>query len=256
MTTLSIELRGVHKSFGPTSVLEDVNLAIEERRFVGIIGPNGGGKTVLLKLILGLLRPDRGVIRVLGKSPEEARGKVGYVPQYARFDTSFPIDVRDVVLTGRQTRGKMFRRYDAEDKGAAARALATVELSELARRQIGKLSGGQLQRVLIARALVGSPEILLLDEPTANLDPHMGHAVYELLARLSKDLSIVIVSHDIGVISGYVDSVACVNRRVLQHPTGDPPRDVIEAIYGCPVHFIAHHPGEAKRHPHHDEEPS
>ncbi len=254
MTTPAIEVSGLYKSFGATPVLEDVHLTCEEGELLGVIGPNGGGKTVLLKIILGLLSPDRGTVHVLGQSPEKARGLVGYVPQHAGFDSAFPISVRDVVLTGRQIGGRLLRRYDDRDKELASEALGKVDMLEYETRQIGKLSGGQLQRVLIARALVTQPRLLLLDEPTANLDPSGGHSLYELLAKLVKDLTVVLVSHDIGVISGYVTSTACVNRRLLQHAGPEPPRDFVEKTYNCPVHFIPPRPSEGKTDHSHDEE--
>ncbi|MCP4606148.1 MAG: ABC transporter ATP-binding protein [Proteobacteria bacterium] len=254
MTTLAIEVKGLYKSFGLTPVLEDVNLTCEQDEFLGVIGPNGGGKTVLLKLILGLLKPDRGTILVLGTTPDHAHGQVGYVPQYASFDSEFPINVRDVVLTGRQIGGRLFKRYNRHDRDKAAAALNKVDMHAYAERQIGKLSGGQLQRVLIARALVTEPKILLLDEPTANLDPSGGHNLYELLAKLKKEMTVVLVSHDIGVISGYVNSVACVNRRLYQHTGAEPPRDFVEKIYNCPVHFMPPRPSDCCAAPGHDHE--
>ncbi len=244
MTAPVIEVRGLYKSFGATPALEDVHLTCDAGDFMGVIGPNGGGKTVLLKLILGLLKPDRGTIRVLGEAPEKARGHVGYVPQYAAFDAEFPINVRDVVLTGRQIGGRMFHRYNRRDKEMAEAALVKVDMHDQSQRQIGQLSGGQLQRVLIARALVTAPKILLLDEPTANLDPSGGHSLYELLAELKKELTVVLVSHDIGVISGYVTSTACVNRRLFQHDGPEPPREFVEQTYKCPVHFIPPRPSD------------
>lgn len=247
MTSSAIHIKGLYKSFGLTPVLEDVYLDIGEREFLGIIGPNGGGKTVLLKLILGLLKPDRGEIRVLGTSPERAHGSVGYVPQYAEFDSNFPIRVEDVVLTGRLGKKKLFTRYRREDRKVAREALERVNMTAHLTRQIGQLSGGQLQRVLIARALVTEPKILLLDEPTANLDPEGGQSVYELLAKLASDLTVVLVSHDIGVVSGYVNSVACVNRKLYHHSGGEPPREFVELVYNCPVHFLPPRPSDFER---------
>ncbi|MDJ0766095.1 MAG: ABC transporter ATP-binding protein [Myxococcota bacterium] len=238
MTDHAIELRGVSKSFGPTPVLEHVDLAVEKHALLGVIGPNGGGKTVLLKLILGLLRPDSGEIRVLGQRPSRARVRVGYVPQYTGFDRQFPINVTDVVLTGRQCGGRLFQRYGRADRQMAAAALEQVDMLPHKDRQIGKLSGGQLQRALIARALVTEPDILLLDEPTANLDPHSGQTIYALLAKLKERMTVVLVSHDIGVISTFVTAVACVNRRLYQHKGGEPPQDLLEKTYNCPVHVM------------------
>lgn len=237
MSTPAIAVHKVFKSFGPTLVLDDVSFELEPGAFLGIIGPNGGGKTVLLKLLLGLLRPDRGEIRVLGTAPEKARGRVGYVPQFVRFDASFPINVMSAVLTGRLRRDRLLRRYKSQDRDRAHEALERVGLVDFEHRQIGELSGGQLQRVMIARATVTDPEILFLDEPTASLDPEVGHNIYELLAKLSKRMTVVIVSHDIGVVSTYITAVACVNQRVFFHPSGDVPKEIVEEAYMCPVHF-------------------
>lgn len=238
--TAAIELRDVWLTFRDQPVLEAIDLTIPEGEFVGLIGPNGGGKTVLLKVILGLLEPDRGTVRVLGRSPRDARGLVGYVPQHLVFDPEFPIRAVDVVLMGRLGRRRLLRPYDRADRDAAARALEQVDGLDLATRPIGKLSGGQLQRVLVARALVTDPRLLLLDEPTSSLDPASGQDVHGLLETLASRMTVVLVSHDVGVISQHVGSVACLNRRLHYHPSGGITRETIEATYGCPVDFIVH----------------
>ncbi|HEX2486687.1 MAG TPA: metal ABC transporter ATP-binding protein [Myxococcota bacterium] len=243
MSEPAIELRGVWFAYGSVPVLEDVNLVVEPRDYLALLGPNGGGKTTLLRLVLGLLRPTRGSVRVLGVEPTRAHGRVGYVPQRAQFDPEFPIRVVDVVRMGRLRRDRMLRPLTARDREVAARALATVEAAELAERPIGALSGGQLQRVLIARALALEPELLLLDEPTASLDERIGTSVWELLAELSRSLTVVVISHDIGAISRHVRSVACLNRRLHAHPSRELTPEMLEATYGCPVDLIAHgHP--------------
>ena len=243
MSTLAIELSHVTVSFGGPSVLEDVSLTLEAGTFLGIIGPNGGGKTTLLRVLLGIHAPDQGTVRVFGRRPSAARGDVGYVPQYARFDASFPISVLDVVLMGRLGHRWRADRNRVAHRNVAMSALEKMELREHADRQIGELSGGQLQRVLIARALTVEPRILLLDEPTASVDTRVGRNVYELLEDLARDLTVVLVSHDVGVISRYVETVACVNRRLHYHGGKDLPPEVIEEAYGCPVELLAHgHP--------------
>jgi zinc transport system ATP-binding protein len=236
------ELRGVSLALGATPVLEDVSLRIEANDYLAILGPNGGGKTTLLKLLLGLHEPDRGQVRVLGDTPRRARGRVGYVPQHVRFDLAFPIRVRDVVLMGRL--GSLpGARIGPADREAAHAALARVEMQALAARPIGALSGGQLQRVLIARALAQRPELLLLDEPTASLDERIGRSVWELFEELSQEMAVVVVSHDIGAISRYVRGVACLNGRLHAHPSKELTSDILEATYGCPVDLLAHgHP--------------
>jgi zinc transport system ATP-binding protein len=239
----AIELRDVWFSYGDLPVLEGVDLRVEARDYLAILGPNGGGKTTLLRIVLGLLRPARGAVSVLGTTPAGARGRVGYVPQRVQFDLGFPIRVAEVVLMGRLRRERMLRPLSARDREVAERALATVDGSDLAERPIGALSGGQLQRVLIARALALEPELLLLDEPTASLDERVGTGVWELLAALSERMAVVVISHDIGAISRHVRGVACLNRRLHAHPSRELTPEILEATYGCPVDLIAHgHP--------------
>jgi zinc transport system ATP-binding protein len=236
----ALELNDVWLSFRGRPVLEGINLNIPEGELVGLIGPNGGGKTVLLKVILGLLTPDRGTVQVLGRSARKARGMVGYVPQHLVFDREFPIATLDVVLMGRLGRRRLWRPYDRDDRDAARQALKQVDALELADRPIGKLSGGELQRILVARALVTNPRLLLLDEPTSSLDPAGGRGLYGLLQDLSSRMTVILVSHDIGVIAQHVESVACLDHRLHYHPSGDITRETIEATYGCPVDFIVH----------------
>jgi zinc transport system ATP-binding protein len=233
-----IVLRDVNFAYGATVVLESVNLTVNQADFLGIIGPNAGGKTTLLKIMLGLLQPDQGTVEVFGVPPRDARGAMGYVPQYARFDTSFPISVLDTVRMG-----TLGRTTGPGGRHAALEALEKVDLHDLAGAQIGRLSGGQLQRVLIARALATGPRILLLDEPTASVDTRVGRTVYELLGRLSEEMAVVLVSHDIGVISRHVKTVACLNVRLHYHHSRELTPEMVEAAYGCPVDLVAHgHP--------------
>lgn len=241
MNAPPILLRNVGFAYGAVPVLESVDLRLEEGEFLGIIGPNAGGKTTLLKIVLGLLTPDTGSVEVFGRPPADNRGVIGYVPQYARFDASFPIDVLDTVRMGRLGIGRRERRRESIE--AALAALDRVELSGMAGEQIGQLSGGQLQRVLIARALASEPRILLLDEPTASVDTRIGRSVYELLGQLSEQMTIVLVSHDIGVISRHVKTIACLNVRLHYHHSRELTDEMVEAAYGCPVDLVAHgHP--------------
>lgn len=235
-----VRLEDVWVQFDGLSVLEGVNLSICEYDFLGIIGPNGGGKTTLLKVILGLLEPDRGTVRVFGDAPERGRKYVGYVPQFSLFDRDFPISVWDVVLMGRMSHMKRFRRYTEEDIKRAAEALKTVEMLDFRDCQIGKLSGGQQQRVFIARALVSEPKLLLLDEPMASVDSPMQAELYELFEKLRHQMAIVLVSHDISAVSIYVDKIACLNRKLYYHGTKELPMEDLEAAYHCPIDLIAH----------------
>lgn len=241
----ALELRSVSFAFGTRRVLEDVDLRVEEGAFLGIIGPNGGGKTTLLEIALGLLQPDAGTVRVLGRPPKGARGRVGYVPQHARFDHDFPISVRDLVLMGRLgRRGGRPGSWKEADRAAAGRALRQMDLEDRAGDLIGSLSGGQLQRALIARALAVEPGLLLLDEPTASVDTRVGRTVYELLGNLAGELTVILVTHDVGVISRYVESVACLNRRLYYHGTEELTPEMLEEAYGAPVDMVAHDHGQ------------
>lgn len=207
-----VQLEDVWVSLDGVTVLEGVSLTLHEREFVALIGPNGGGKTTLLRVILGLVKPYRGSVQVFGKPPEEGRHWIGYLPQYAAFDREFPVTVLDVVLMGRY-RG-LLKAYTEEDVEAAMRALETVGMAEHIHRRIGHLSGGELQRVLMARALAREPRLLLLDEPMSNIDPEMRESLYQLLVKLKERMAILLVSHDIAAISTYVEKVACLNRRL------------------------------------------
>lgn len=222
-------------------VLEYVNLSIKERDFLGVIGPNGGGKTTLLKVILGLITPITGRVTVFSGKPEKARGEIGYVPQVNLFDRSFPLTVFDAVLMGRIGRTGTPGYFKSHDRDKAAEALSIVGMAEgHAGRQIGKLSEGQKQRVFIARALVSDPKLLLLDEPTASVDPTAESEFYDILNGLRDRMAIVLVSHDIGVISRYIDKIACLNRKLYFHDSKEIKKEDLEAIYQCPVDMIAH----------------
>ena len=236
----AIAVEDLSFSFGGAPALKGVNLQVFAGEFMGLVGPNAGGKSTLLRLILGLLEPQVGRIRVLGLPPREARRRLGYVPQHPSFPRDFPISVEQVVLMGRLGVGPRVGWYRAADRAAARKALGEVEAEDLARRRIGTLSGGQLQRVLLARALVGQPEVLILDEPTANIDQRLEGDIFDLLAVLKGRLTILVVSHDIAFISSYVDRVACLNRTLICHRTDAVGGDLIRQLYGEDVRSVAH----------------
>lgn len=235
-----IETQGLCFAFGTTPVLADVSLSIARGDFVCIVGPNGGGKTTLLRLFLGLLTPTRGRVRVFGQPPAESRRRIGYMPQRVQLDPQFPVRVRDVVRMGRLGNGNLgpFRRADREH---AAVALREVGMADYAQRSFAALSGGQRQRVLIARALACEPEILLLDEPTANLDPLVQDDMNELLNRLNERLTVILVSHDVGFVAQYVKTVVCVNRNVVVHSAVEVTGDSIRELYGHDLQLVHHH---------------
>ena len=235
-----IELSGVSFAYGTVPVLQDVDLAVAPGEFLGIVGPNAGGKSTLLKLILGLLAPAAGRIRVLGRRPQAASPAIGYVPQYPAFARDFPVTVEQVVLTGRLARGRLLGGYRREDREMARWVMTQTEIADLAPRRIATLSGGQLQRVLVARALACEPQILILDEPTANIDMRVESDIFDLLRVLNQRMTILVVSHDVAFISAYVRRVACVNRTLLCHATESIDGQIIQDLYGGEVRHVAH----------------
>jgi len=235
-----VELRGVSFAYDGPPVLESIDLAIEKGEFMGVVGPNGGGKTTLLKLILGLLEPVRGKVLVMGRPPAESRGAIGYVPQFASFRRDFPINVEDTVLLGRLGIAPRIGGYSHRDRDAARQAMIETGVLDFRQRQLCELSGGELQRVLIARALVSRPEILLLDEPTANVDLRFESDIFDLLKQINLHTTIVVVSHEIGFISQYVTRVACLNRTLICHPTSELNGKIIQQLYGRPVRMVRH----------------
>ncbi len=240
MNGLALDIRDVSLTLRREPVLEQIHLQLKQGEFLGLIGPNGGGKSLLLKLILGLIEPDTGQLRVFGRSPKEVRGTIGYVPQHARFDMDFPISALDVVLMGLLGKKRLFRRFGGKAKRQALMALERVHLGHLADRQIGELSGGERQRVLIARALCLDAPLLLLDEPTSSLDPQNATEVYKLLADLTPQRTILLVSHDVGIVCGYIHSIACLNRRLVYHPSNQMTQELLELGYGFPVEVVEH----------------
>ena len=227
-------------AYNGQSIIEDACLTIREQEFLCMVGPNGGGKTTLLRLMLGLLAPQSGRLEVFGTTPEAARPKVGYMPQEAQLDPQFPVSVLDVVLMGRLSAGLQIGPYRRRDREIAQQALEEVSLGNATRRALTDLSGGQRQRMLLARALACEPQLLLLDEPTANLDVAVQEELYALLRRLSERMAIILVSHDVGFVSTLVESVICVNRKVVVHPTTSLNGKVITDLYGSDVSMIRH----------------
>jgi zinc transport system ATP-binding protein len=236
----AIEISDLSFAYGDLEVLEAVDLKVARNEFIGVVGPNAGGKSTLLKIVLGLLQPQRGRVVVLGTTPVKARKKVGYVPQHPTFPRDFPISVVQTVLMGRLGVTKPFAGYAAADLASAARAMRETEIDHLSNRRLNTLSGGQLQRVMLARALVSRPELLLLDEPTSNIDTRLESEIFDLLRDLNARMTIVVVSHDIGFISGYVGRVACLNRTLVCHETETIDGRTLHELYGSDVHMVAH----------------
>ena len=246
MNKTIIETQNLNFSYEQQPVIRDVNLRIKSGDFMAMIGPNGGGKTTLIKLMLGLLNADSGSIRIFGKTPQDVSHRIGYVPQDVHVNQNFPISTSDVVLMGKLQPGKGWFRHSKENHKAALLALEQVGMQKYRDQRIGQLSGGQKQRVLIARALVTDPDILLLDEPTASIDAKGQNEFYALLKELNHKITIIVVSHDLMVISRYVKSVACVNQRLHYHGRAELTGEMIEMMYDCkieetcPVELIAH----------------
>jgi len=232
-----IEAEGITFGYGRAAVLTDVDLTIGRRDFLAILGPNGGGKTTLVKILLGLLEPWSGTVR---RHTSERRGALGYVPQFAEFDRSFPVRVRDLVKMGRLGLRGPLRRYRPEDTRRVAEMLDELGLAPVANNTIDRLSGGQLQRTLIARALVSDPEVLFLDEPLASIDAESRDALLDTLRELHERIPIVVVTHDLTPFGGVVRQIACVNGRLFYHPHGEVTAQMLEEVYGCPVELVAH----------------
>lgn len=238
----AIRFADVSFSYGDIPVLQSASFHVHGGEFAALVGRNGAGKTTVLKLILGLLRPDGGSISVLGMAPATARSSVGYVPQAASFDAAFPISVAEVVRMGR-LRG-VSSRFDAGDREKVERALALADVSDLASRPYSALSGGQRRRVLVARALAAEPELLILDEPTANMDAESEKRLFSALADLKGKTTILIVTHDSGFVSALTDAVYCVGdrgagRSIVKHGV-KPAEHAAEAIYGGPALEVLH----------------
>jgi zinc transport system ATP-binding protein len=232
-----IDVRNVTFGYGREVVLEQASLQIRPRDYLAVIGPNGGGKTTLLKIILGLLKPWSGEVVL---DLPRGRGRIGYVPQFFTFDREFPLRVLDVVVMGRLGARGMLRAYGQDDYAAVRQALARLHMERLEHAHITELSGGQLQRVLIARALVSDPAVLLLDEPTASVDPESREILRGTLEEMNQRIPVVVVTHDITAVSTQVKQYACVNRQVFYHDSGELSTELLERVYGCPVELIGH----------------
>jgi zinc transport system ATP-binding protein len=241
MPQLQVDITNLYGGYDHETVLEDINLSIYENDFIGLIGPNGGGKTTLLKIILGLLPLKNGKVSVMGKEPQKGRQHIGYVPQFTVFDSDFPISVYDIVKMGRLSRKRVFRRLTSQDDDIIEEKLGWVGMLEYKNRGIRELSGGQRQRVYIARALATEPELLLLDEPTISVDFESRAKIYKLLHEINlHGVTILLVSHDLNVISRYVKTIGCLNRQLHYHGEKEITPEMLKAGYNCPVDLIAH----------------
>jgi zinc transport system ATP-binding protein len=231
------EMQSLSASYGANTVLKDVNLKVDEDDFIGVIGPNGGGKTTLLRVILGLLKPVKGKI-VFNKELINSN-RIGYLPQISTGDANYPVTVADIVLSGLMIQKRIISRMSSADKKKAEMVLEELGLTEMSGSMINELSGGQVQRVFLGRAIIGDPKLLLLDEPGNFVDTTFENDFYEKLRVLNSRMAILMVSHDVGTISAHIKSFACVNRSLHYHPSHEITNDDLLA-YGCPIQLITH----------------
>ncbi len=238
--TSVIQIKNLWAGYENENILEDIDLDVLAGDFIGLIGPNGGGKTTLLKVIMGLIEPTRGKILVMGKTPRDGRCHIGYVPQQVLLDHDFPISVWDVVKMGLLGCRGILQRISKKEENLILDTLKQMGIENLRNRPIGDLSVGQRQRVYISRALVTRPQILLLDEPTASIDPLASQNIYDLLHTLNQTITIIMVSHNMDAVSSYVKTIGCLNRKLYYHGTKEITDEMVDAIYKCPIDLIAH----------------
>ena len=235
-----IQISELYAVYDEKTVLRNVNLSVYERDFLGIIGPNGGGKTTLIKSILGLHQPQKGKIRFYKEGKEVPEINMGYLPQYNNIDKKFPISVYEVILSGLSKQKSIFRRYSNEQHELVRQMIVRMGLEGMDKRAIGELSGGQLQRALLGRALVSNPEVIILDEPNTYIDKRFEAKLYSLLEDINKERAIILVSHDIGTVLKNVKTIACVNETVHYHPHTEVPTEWLEEHFGCPIEMLGH----------------
>jgi zinc transport system ATP-binding protein len=235
-----IEIADLYAGYNNQIVLSNISITVFENDFIGIIGPNGGGKTTLLKAITGLIKPFSGSITYYNEG-SVSKGFIGYLPQINQFDKKFPINVTEVVLSGLLSRKKLISGYSRIEKESAIALLDQMHISHLARKPVGELSGGQMQRVFLCRALIAEPSVLILDEPDTYVDNRFESELYDILAKLNQKLAIMVVSHDIGIISSYVKTIACINRELHYHQGREITPEILQ-VYNCPIDLIAHGP--------------
>lgn len=229
-----LRITNMSAGYDSKTVLSGVNLTVNSRDFIGVIGPNGGGKTTFIKALLGIIKPISGHIDFLDKGLS-----IGYLPQSKTIDKSFPISVMDTILSGLMHQKSFFGRYTNKDRDKAAQLMSMCGVEHLSLKHIGALSGGQLQRVLLCRALMSDPELLVLDEPTTYIDNQFEKELYALLKRLNEHIAIIMVSHDLGTICSHVKSIACVNGSFHYHPSNVITKHHLE-LYDCPIQLVNH----------------
>ena len=237
-----VEIKNLNVGYeNKPDVLKDVSLTVFDNDFLGIIGPNGGGKTTLLRTILGFLNPDEGSVSFYDEGKRVPHINIGYLPQINHIDNKFPIKVKEVILSGLTLRGKVFKRYSSEDKNKVFPVAQKMGVEDLLDRAIGELSGGQLQRVLLGRAIIDNPKLLILDEPSSYVDKLFETNFYKLLGDINNDMAIVLVSHDVGTIISQVKNIACVNQNLHYHCGSDISQEWLMGAYdSCPIEILGH----------------
>ena len=240
MKTPILQMTGITAAYDNKTVLENINLTVFERDFLGVIGPNGGGKTTLIKVMLGLLNPTAGKVTFYQEGKEVPEISMGYLPQYNSIDKKFPISVYEVVLSGLNRQKSLFRSFSPAQHEQVKQVIARMGLEGLEERAIGALSGGQLQRALLGRAIISDPEVVILDEPSTYIDKRFEARLYQLLAEINKDCAIILVSHDIGTVLQQVKSIACVNETLDYHPDTGITGEWLERNFNCPIELLGH----------------
>jgi zinc transport system ATP-binding protein len=237
-----LEIKDITVGYNPQSpVLKDVNLKVFKNDFLGIIGPNGGGKTTLLKTILGLIKPSNGLITYYNNNRQIEKINIGYLPQMNQIDKKFPISVFDVILSGLTAKRKIITYYSHEQKEQAKAVVEKMGLTKLLNRPIGNLSGGQLQRTLLGRAIVDNPELLILDEPNSYVDKRFENDFYKILEEINQNTAIILVSHDVGTVISLVKNIACVNEGLHYHAGTNVTSEWLEETYSsCPIEIVGH----------------
>lgn len=235
-----VELKNIVAGYEDEVILNNINLTVFQNDFIGVIGPNGGGKTTLVKVIIGLLKPVSGeVIFHTSEDTGKSAKLIGYLPQINKTDNKFPISVTDVVLSGLASEKSIFKRTTKADKEKALTLLSNTGIAHLAKKNIGELSGGQLQRVFLCRAIIADPKLLILDEPNTYVDNQFESDLYKTLQILNHRMAIMIISHDVGTITYFVKTIACVNRGLHYHASNIISQEQL-AAYNCPIQIIAH----------------
>ncbi|WP_321334217.1 ABC transporter ATP-binding protein [uncultured Bacteroides sp.] len=235
---ISIECLSV--AYENRTVLHNVNLSVYEKDFLGIIGPNGGGKTTLIKTILGLLKPSSGKINFYLNEQPVDHISMGYLPQYNSIDRKFPISVEEVILSGLSSQKSLIGSFTHKHRDKVRQVITRMGLDGLEHRAIGQLSGGELQRALLGRAIVSSPQLVILDEPSTYIDKQFEARLYKLLSEINRECAIILVSHDIGTVLQNVKSIACVNETLDYHPDTGITSEWLERNFHCPIELVGH----------------